>query len=619
MFPADGLHVPTPSYPSEILGTITEIGDRLLVEQEPGATIGNKTYLSLSDETQIFQRINSELQARTPDLLAVGQLVEVWVAGSVAESFPSQAEASVIVIQDLDEESTAEASTVMPPVRDVREPDVSGTITQASNTVWIDQKLGLFITPTTQFFWRSGNMVEMIDARGIKEGQRADVWVDTMPQAPQALANALVIIVIDNKLNGTRWILQSLNGHTLRANTAITLEFQAETVDGIGGCNRYGAPYTLQPENGFNVIVPGWTEKLCSEPEGVMEQESEYGSVFSSVTRYRLEGTTLSLANEQNGISLQYQLLPRFDVNPQDLKGKTWQLVSATGLDTRQFNVFTLQFDGNKYRASTICGGYTGTYQAINDDLRFPDMSMPTDVGCTKEDQIAAGEYTTLLSSVWQYNVSNTQLELYTEYGKKLVFERVGRTFPAPPAGMQPARPTYVNVSDCTPAAQQVIESQGFRKDQIHSCKEEAVSLDTGQNVNLVTIQYGGRDCGVDCFYESYREAISNDQTLIPLPSASITIAKLERPPFNEWQTWQTENWSIESHEELVERNGHYGWALKFDNYKFTRLYPNSYGNDASMRKTVYTITGEIFVYLDPNGQEVWDDSRLEVATEKVQ
>src|SRR5215212_10561607 len=122
--PADDSHGPIPSYPSLILGTITEIGDRLLVEQEPGATIGNKTYLSLSDETQIFQRINSELQARTPDLLDVGQLVEVWVAGAVAESFPSQAEASVIVIQDPDEQSTAEASTIMPPTR---EPDVSGT------------------------------------------------------------------------------------------------------------------------------------------------------------------------------------------------------------------------------------------------------------------------------------------------------------------------------------------------------------------------------------------------------------------------------------------------------------------------------------------------------------
>ena len=106
---------------------------------------------------------------------------------------------------------------------------------------------------------------------------------------------------------------------------------------------------------------------------------------------------------------------------------------------------------------------------------------------------------------------------------------------------------------------------------------------------------------------------------MIPLPSVSITIAKWERPPFNEWQTWQTENWSVESHEELVERNGHYGWALKFDHYEFTRLSPNSYGNDASMGKTVYTVTGEIFVYLDPNGQEVWDDSRLKVATEKVQ
>lgn len=423
----------------------------------------------------------------------------------------------------------------------------------------------------------------------------------------------------ENKLVGTRWRLQSLNGHELQANTAITLEFHAETVDGRGGCNGYGANYTIQPNNGFKVSEGSWTEMLCSGPEGVMEQEREYESAFWNVTSYHRDGTTLSLANEPEGLLLQYQLLPKFDVNPEDLTGKTWQLVSATGWDTREFKAFTLQFDRGTYRGSTICRGYEGTYQAMDDTLRFLSLGMTTEVECTEEDRIAEGGYTSLLSTVWQYNVSSTRLELYRDNGEELVFEVARQTLPAPPTVMQVARPTYVPVSDCSPGAQRVIESKGFRKDQIHSCKEEPVPLDTGQKVNLVTIQYGGRDCGADCFYESYMEAISRDQTLIDLPRVSMTVDMWGQPPFNEWRTWQTENWSIESHEELAERNGHYGWALKFDTCKFTRLFPNSYGNDASMGKTVYTITGEIFVYLDSNGEEVWDDSRLEVATEKVQ
>jgi hypothetical protein len=184
-----------PTYPRTILGTITDIGDRLLVEQNPEATIGDKILFSLSDKTQIFRRNQGNIHAKTSDDLAVGQRVEVWAEGGVAESWPGQAEATVIVIIDPDEESTTEkAVTLMPPDG---EPDVSGTITQAINTVLIDQNLVLFITPATQFFRRSGNAVEMIDAREIKEGQRVDVWVENTPQPPahpQAKAKAIVVI-----------------------------------------------------------------------------------------------------------------------------------------------------------------------------------------------------------------------------------------------------------------------------------------------------------------------------------------------------------------------------------------------------------------------------------------
>lgn len=185
-----------PSYPRTILGTITEISDGVLVEQQLGATIGDKILFGLSDETHIFQRVNSSLDAKTSDYLEVGQHVEVWADGDVAESWPGQAVAAVVVVTDPHNESTVETDTIMSPKR---EPDVSGTITQAVNTVIIDQNLVLFITPTTQFLRRSGNTVETIDAREIKEGQRVDVWVEDSPQLqdhPQAKAQ--VILVLDD-------------------------------------------------------------------------------------------------------------------------------------------------------------------------------------------------------------------------------------------------------------------------------------------------------------------------------------------------------------------------------------------------------------------------------------
>jgi heat shock protein HslJ len=424
----------------------------------------------------------------------------------------------------------------------------------------------------------------------------------------------------ENKLDGTRWRLQSLNGHALQANTAITLEFHAETVEGRGGCNGYGANYTIQPENGFKVSEGAWTEKLCSEPEGVMEQEREYESAFRNVTTYNARGTTLSLANEQKGISLRYQLLPKFEVNPQDLIGKTWGLVSATRLNSMKLNAFTLRFDGSKFSGNTICRGYEGTYQAINDDLRFPYLKMTADAGCKEEDLIAEGQYIGLLGIVWQYNVSNTQLELYTDKGEKLVFELDLHPLPTPTTAMEGERPTYVDVSDCPPATQSVIESKGLPNNLIHSCKEEPVKLDTGGEVNLVTIDYGeGMDCPAGCGYEAYVGVISKDQTLIDLPGGSIENDMWGRLPLDEWKTWSTENWSMKSHAELVERNGHYGWAVKLDDYKFTRVYLRSYGNDASIGKTVYTATGEIFEYLDSSGEEVWDYSKFKFTTEEIQ
>ena len=191
---------------------------------------------------------------------------------------------------------------------------------------------------------------------------------------------------------------------------------------------------------------------------------------------------------------------------------------------------------------------------------------------------------------------------------------------PTPAMVRRGDHPTYVNVSDCSTNARLVIESKGFPDDMIHLCEDERVELDTGEEVNLVKIQYGeGMDCPAGCIYESYVGIITQDQTLIDLPNVNIETAMWGRPPFNQWRTWWTENHSSKSHQEVTVRNGHYGWVLKLEYYKFTRLYWKSYGSDAELGKTLYTATGEIFVYLNSNGEEVWDYSRFEVSTKELQ
>jgi len=181
------IQINTPSYPRTIMGVITEIKDRILVEQQPEATIGDKIYFSLSHDIKIYQRINSDLHAVSSNNLEIGQLVEVWAYGVVLESFPGQAEANFIIVHS-NEESTDDALTLPN-----RAPDVSGTITQALNTVLVDKKFVVFITPTTQFLRRSGNTVEAIEARNIKEGQYIEIWTDKI-QGNQVIAQVIVVV-----------------------------------------------------------------------------------------------------------------------------------------------------------------------------------------------------------------------------------------------------------------------------------------------------------------------------------------------------------------------------------------------------------------------------------------
>ncbi|MDQ3039341.1 MAG: DUF3221 domain-containing protein, partial [Pseudomonadota bacterium] len=87
-----------PSDAPYIQGAITAVeGERILVEENAAQASGSaKASLRLIPSTRIVHR--SGVVARPSDL-QVGQQVQVWVAGPVMESYPTQGTAAVVVIE----------------------------------------------------------------------------------------------------------------------------------------------------------------------------------------------------------------------------------------------------------------------------------------------------------------------------------------------------------------------------------------------------------------------------------------------------------------------------------------------------------------------------------------
>jgi heat shock protein HslJ len=111
-------------------------------------------------------------------------------------------------------------------------------------------------------------------------------------------------------LIGTLWQLGWYNngrgGFTsVMAGTEITAVFTEEgNVSGSAGCNNYMGSYqvdaTASPVGGAISVGPAAaTRMMCNEPEGIMQQESEYLAALESAASYEIQADKLVLANAE--------------------------------------------------------------------------------------------------------------------------------------------------------------------------------------------------------------------------------------------------------------------------------------------------------------------------------
>ncbi len=218
-------------------------------------------------------------------------------------------------------------------------------------------------------------------------------------------------------LNGTHWFLWTINDQPVVNGTTITADFtvdtaaQAGAISGSAGCNLYQA--TFGADLGVQATLNAG--QSCSQPTGVMEQETSYIQVLGRVYGYWLTGDQLIL-NSGLG-TLTYRSIPATQSSDQAhlLQAHPWYLVS--------YNT-TLSAPGNNGDASltfnpdgtlagdTGCNQLSGSYQTSLNQLTTSNLAL-TKAACTNN-ALAAQEQAILniLTSAQTYQVFNTSLQI---------------------------------------------------------------------------------------------------------------------------------------------------------------------------------------------------------------
>lgn len=107
-----------------------------------------------------------------------------------------------------------------------------------------------------------------------------------------------------NEFEDIKWVLESYgepgNLQAVLEETQVTATFESaeHQVRGSAGCNSYFGEYEITG-NKLTINSVGSTEMYCIEPEGVMEQETEYLEALQSASNYEIVDGKLRIYSEE--------------------------------------------------------------------------------------------------------------------------------------------------------------------------------------------------------------------------------------------------------------------------------------------------------------------------------
>jgi heat shock protein HslJ len=117
-------------------------------------------------------------------------------------------------------------------------------------------------------------------------------------------------------LVGTEWqVIGYNNGSQAVVSVIIGTEMTATfgedgSMTGTAGCNNYIASYELEGD-AISIGPAATTRMFCGEPEGIMEQETQYLAALETAATYRIDGDRLQLRTADGALVADYVLKPR--------------------------------------------------------------------------------------------------------------------------------------------------------------------------------------------------------------------------------------------------------------------------------------------------------------------
>jgi heat shock protein HslJ len=121
-----------------------------------------------------------------------------------------------------------------------------------------------------------------------------------------------VFEAVSQELAGSSWEVISYNNGrggvtSLIIGTQITANFGEDgQLTGSAGCNDYFGPYETDGEK-ISMGLFGSGRMACSEPEGIMDQESEYLAALETADTYKIEGLKMNMRTADGATVANFQ------------------------------------------------------------------------------------------------------------------------------------------------------------------------------------------------------------------------------------------------------------------------------------------------------------------------
>lgn len=247
--------------------------------------------------------------------------------------------------------------------------------------------------------------------------------------ADEAGETVLVYMVAEPKsLTGNLWQVISYNNGkeavvSVILGTELTALFDEQgQLSGSAGCNNYTAAYEV--EGGNITIGPAATTRMmCSDPEGIMDQETEYLAALEMAASYEFEDDRLILLDAEGRRVVNYQLARTFKLNEtiwhlqdfSDGEGSVLSVLENTEI-TAYFNVEGIisGFAG--------CNNYSGNYQVDGEQIQI-ELGPLTMMFCDQPEGVMDQEeaYLKALDSVTSFQIIADKLMMKDPAGQEVL------------------------------------------------------------------------------------------------------------------------------------------------------------------------------------------------------